>query len=204
MKTQLLELFMFLPCGGVNNARKEVLNHLEISPGARILETGIGTGDNILFLKEQLDGVSYIGLDNQLRMLKTCAGNCTKWNLSAELYRADAEQLPFKDNTFDVVFHLGAINLFRNKKQAIEEMIRVAMPGSRIVIADETEKASKLFAIFQGKVDPVVPPIDLIPSSMLQKKLETIWKGYGYLITFRKPKQDEILKGKFSLSLCNS
>ena len=179
--------FMFLPCGGVNNARKEVLSRLEINPKSKILETGIGTGDNILFLKEQLDGGTYYGLDNQLRMLHKCADNCTKWNLAAELCRADAGYLPFKDDTFDVVFHLGAINLFENKKLAIDEMIRVAKPGTRIVIADETEKASKLFAIFQGKTDPVIPPIDLIPETMLQKKLEIIWRGYGYLITFRKP-----------------
>jgi ubiquinone/menaquinone biosynthesis C-methylase UbiE len=93
-----------------------------------------------------------------------------------------------------VVFHLGAINLFQNKKQAIDEMIRVAKPGTKIVIADETEKASKLFAIFQGKTDPVIPPIDLVPATMLQKKLEIIWKGYGYLITFRKPEQHDMLK----------
>jgi ubiquinone/menaquinone biosynthesis C-methylase UbiE/uncharacterized protein YbaR (Trm112 family) len=186
--------FMFLPCGGVNNARNEVLSHLEIHPKSKILETGIGTGDNILFLREQLDGGTFYGLDNQMRMLEKCAFNCTKWNLKAELCRADAEQLPYKDCTFDVVFHLGAINLFENKKQAIDEMIRVAKPGTKIVIADETEKASKLFAIFQGKTPPVIPPIDLIPATMLQKKLEIIWKGYGYLITFRKPQQHDLLK----------
>jgi SAM-dependent methyltransferase len=186
--------FMFLPCGGAFNARKEVLDHLEIKPGSKILETGIGTGDNILFLKEQLDGGTFYGLDNQMRMLDKCACNCAKWKLKAELCRADAEYLPYKDCTFDVVFHLGAINLFQNKKQAIDEMIRVAKPGTKIVIADETEKASKLFAIFQGKTDPVIPPIDLVPATMLQKKLEIIWKGYGYLITFRKPEQHDMLK----------
>lgn len=181
--------FMFLLCGGAVNARKEVLNKLEIKPKSKILETGIGTGDNIPFLKDQIDGGTFYGLDNQLRMLNKCISNCTKWNLSAELYRADAEQLPFKDNTFDVVFHLGAFNLFQNKQQALNEMIRVAKPGTKIVIADESEKASKLFAIFQGKVDPVVPPIDLIPALMQEIKSEIIWKGYGYLVSFRKPVQ---------------
>jgi len=87
----------------------------------------------------------------------------------------------------DVVFHLGAINLFRDKKSAIDEMIRVARPGTRIVIADESEKASRLFAIFVGHHDPVVPPVDLIPANMLEVNLKSIWNEYGYLITFRKP-----------------
>ena len=95
--------------------------------------------------------------------------------------------MTFKGNSFDVVFHLGAINLFQQKKQAIEEMIRVAKPGIKIVIADETIKTSKLFAIFIGKQEPVVPPIQLIPKQMLQTEIKITWKGYGYLISFRKP-----------------
>jgi len=157
---------MFLPCGGATNARREVLEHLEIKPGSTILETGIGTGDNILFLKDRLDGGLYYGLDNQLRMLRSCTRNLYKWNRLAYLYKANAEQLPFKDNSFDVVFHLGAINLFQGKKQAIDEMIRVAKPGTRIVIADETEKAARLFAIFLGTHVHIVPPSEFVTSGM--------------------------------------
>jgi ubiquinone/menaquinone biosynthesis C-methylase UbiE len=184
--TPLTEL-MFLPCGGTNNARREVLENLEIQPGAIVLETGIGTGDNIPWLNSRLDGCQFYGLDNQHIMLHKCARNSKKWNLPLKLYQANAEALPFRDNSFDVVFHLGAINLFKDKKHAIDEMIRVARPGTRIVIADESEKASRLLAIFVGRHEPVVPPVDLIPETMLQLTLKTIWNGYGYLVTFRKP-----------------
>jgi hypothetical protein len=34
--------------------------------------------------------------------------------------------------------------------------------------------------------------VDLIPASMLQITLDIIWKGYGYLITFRKPENDNL------------
>jgi ubiquinone/menaquinone biosynthesis C-methylase UbiE len=85
------------------------------------------------------------------------------------------------------VFHLGAINLFPDKGRAIEEMIRVAKPGTRIVIADETDKAARLFNVFTGANDKVTPPVDLIPVNMINKSLEIIWRGYGYLIQFTKP-----------------
>lgn len=178
---------MFLPCGGEYRARREVLEHLELEPHSTILETGIGTGDNIKFMENILDGSLYYGLDNQLVMLHKCAKNSKKWRRQALLYRANAEELPFKDNSFDVVFHLGAINLFEDQKKAIDEMIRVARCGTRIVIADETEKAAKLFAIFTGGHKPVVPPIHLIPQDMSEISLIDIWNGYGYLISFRKP-----------------
>jgi len=59
--------------------------------------------------------------------------------------------LPFADNTFDIVFHNGGINFFNDKALAMNEMLRVAKPGSKLLIADETadfmesllEKATK-------------------------------------------------------------
>ncbi len=178
---------MFLPCGGVHRARFEVLEHLEIKAGLSVLETGIGAGDNIPYINGRLEGCQFYGVDNQQVMLRKCARNSMKWKQPVKLFRANAEELPFINNSFDVVFHLGAINLFRDKQQAIDEMIRVAKPGTRIVIADETEKASKLFAIFVGHHEPVVPPVSLIPVNMLDLELKYIWNGYGYLISFRKP-----------------
>jgi ubiquinone/menaquinone biosynthesis C-methylase UbiE len=80
-----------------------------------------------------------------------------------------------------------AINLFSNKKKAIDEMIRVAKPGTKIVIADETEKAGRLFNFITGSKDKIIPPIDLIPAGMLNKRIEIIWRGYGYVISFVKP-----------------
>ena len=178
---------MFLPCGGVKKARKEVLDELEVKPGDKILETGIGTGDNIIYMNGLMDQIDFYGLDNQVRMVKACESNLKKWKQSAYLCRANAEYLPFQNDSFDVVFHLGAINLFEDKKHAIDEMIRVAKPGTKIVIADESEKASRLFALFTGKQEPVVPPVNLISKTMHEIELKTIWRGYGYIITFRKP-----------------
>jgi ubiquinone/menaquinone biosynthesis C-methylase UbiE/uncharacterized protein YbaR (Trm112 family) len=178
---------MFIPCGGESKARHEVLDRLEISLGSTILETGIGCGDNLPLLKPRFGSGIYFGLDNQKRMLQTCSANIKRWNISAELHLADAEQLPYKDNMFDVVFHLGAFNLFRKKKQALDEMVRVAKPGALILIADETDKASKLYSILLGKQEPVILPLHLVPDEMLEKRLDIIWNTYGYVLTFRKP-----------------
>jgi ubiquinone/menaquinone biosynthesis C-methylase UbiE len=90
---------------------------------------------------------------------------------------------------------LGGINFFNDKKSAIDEMIRVAKPGSRILIADETEKGAQGYEkfipgfkkSFGGKRRAIVPPIDLVPTSMLETRVLDVWKGWLYCIEFRKP-----------------
>lgn len=178
---------MFLLCGGVNNAKKEVLEHLEIKDGQKVLETGIGAGENFYLLNGKAKNLRFYGNDIQNQMLTHSIKNLKKWNMKAQLFLADALYLPFEDESFDVVFHLGSINLFPNKRRAIDEMIRVAKPGTKIVIADESQKAAKLLNMFTGSNEEVTPLEDLIPNDMLQVHTESIWRGYGFLTEFRKP-----------------
>jgi len=179
--------FMFLFCGGVKSARREVLSNLDLKDNSTVLETGMGAGENFLWMKGKRKNLSFFGIDIQKKMLSKCINNLGKWKIDAELFRADAEQLPFRNDKFDIVFHLGAINLFSDKKKAIDEMIRVAKPGTQIIIADETEKAGRLFNLFTGKKEMIIPPIDLVPSDMLNTSLGIIWREYGYIIKFSKP-----------------
>jgi ubiquinone/menaquinone biosynthesis C-methylase UbiE len=183
---------MFAVCGGEETARRECLDRIDHCPNANVLEIGIGTGDNLPYLRKRLGNGEVFGVDISRSMLQYCARNLAKWDMEAELFLGEAEHLPFKDGTFDVVYHLGAINFFTDQKRAIEEMIRVAKPGTKIVIADESEKALKaldkfLLQLWIGKRQEVVPPIDLVPKTMLDVRLDTIWKGYGYCIEFRTP-----------------
>jgi len=179
--------FMFLFCGGVKSSRNEVLNNLNLKNGSVILETGMGAGENYLWMNNHAKNLRFFGIDIQKQMMVKSIRNLNRWKINADLFRADAQDLPFRDEMFDVVFHLGAINLFDDKRKAINEMIRVAKPGTKIIIADETEKAGKLFKIFTGSDVKNDPPIDLIPDGMVNINLKIIWKGFGYLIEFMKP-----------------
>lgn len=179
---------MFLLCGGPKSARNEVMSRLRVKVGDAVLETGIGYGENFLWLASRTEGLHLYGLDIQEEMMTHCASNLHRWKITAGLARADAQKLPYRDSVFDVVFHLGAINLFEDKGLAIREMIRVAKSGTHIVIADETEKAGRLFNIFTGSAERVVPPVDLVPTEMKNITLSTIWKGYGYVIEFNVAK----------------
>jgi hypothetical protein len=74
-------------------------------------------------------------------------------------------------------------------------MIRVAKPGSRILIADETEEHVKgayeripiTSGYFKNRQETVTAPIDLVPPEMLETHLEMLRDGQFYALTFRKP-----------------
>lgn len=179
--------FMFLFCGGVKNARKEVIDQLEIKDNDHILETGMGPGDNFPLIRSKAENLKITGIDIQVQMMIHCTNNLQKWNDTALLFRADAEQLPFRDEAFDVVFHLGAFNMFSNKQNAVNEMIRVAKHGTRIVIADESEKGNRIFNRINGTRVEFISPDTFVPGKMNNINLKTIWKGFGFLLAFTKP-----------------
>jgi ubiquinone/menaquinone biosynthesis C-methylase UbiE len=142
---------------------------LEVKPGDSVLETSVGTGLNFKYLPH---GVRLSGLDLSPEMLANCRTNLRRWQLDADLYLGNAESLPFADSSFDVVFHVGGINFFNDRAKAIRAMIRVAKPGSLLLIADETEKHVKdvyekgLGGYFKNRKEPVSAPIDLLPPEM--------------------------------------
>jgi ubiquinone/menaquinone biosynthesis C-methylase UbiE len=166
------------------------MNRLEVKPGDAVLETSVGTGLNYKYLPRD---VKLSGLDLSPEMLANCQRNLRRWDLDADLYLGNAESLPFADESFDVVFHVGGINFFNDRAKAIREMIRVAKPGNLLLISDETEKHVKGVyekqpgGLFKNRKEPVSPPIDLIPPEMTEVHLEVLRGGDTYALTFRKP-----------------
>ena len=168
------------------------LGFLEVSPGDRVLETSVGTGLNFKYLPA---GIQRFGLDLSPEMLANCQTNLRRWTMDADLFIGNAENLPFADSSFDVVFHVGGINFFSDRAHAIREMIRVAKPGSLLLIADETEKHVKAAyenipytrEFYKDRKEQVAAPIDLLPSEMEQVSLHSVFNGRFYALTFRKP-----------------
>jgi ubiquinone/menaquinone biosynthesis C-methylase UbiE len=183
-------------CGLMGMNRREhfmaYMRFVEARPGDRVLETSVGTGLNYKYLPR---GVKLFGLDLSLAMLERCQTNLRRWEMDADLFQGNAEILPFADESFDVVYHSGGINFFNDRAKAIREMIRVAKPGSRILIADETEKhvqdAYEKFPVtgrfYKNRKETVTVPVDLVPPEMQETHVEMLWGGRFYALTFRKP-----------------
>jgi ubiquinone/menaquinone biosynthesis C-methylase UbiE len=107
---------------------------------------------------------------------------CRKRDWPVDLFLGNAEELLFKDESFATVFHIGGINFFNDKKKAIEEMTRVAQPGTKIVIVDVKERGARVYAatipgfrrIFKGEREAVSEPVDLVPAQMTDVRVTDV------------------------------
>lgn len=120
--------------------------------------------------------------------------NQARYGFRVRLVQGEAEHLPFRDASFDVVFHVGGINFFNDKAKAMAEMARVAKPGTKIVVIDETERVAALgeqlpFAqrFFKGRRGSIDAPVDCIPPGMTEVRVTYPAGGRLYCLEFRKP-----------------
>jgi len=186
-------LYGFFRRQDLRETRRGYLEELEVKEQDRVLEVSVGTGLNIPFLPKTAE---FYGLDISWGMLKKCQRNLANWKRQAHLFLGSAEQLPFRNESFDVVLHFGGINFFTDRAAAIREMIRVAKAGTKIVISDETERHVKSIyekvpfvgKHFKGRKEEVQPPIDLVPKEMLDLRLKEFREGTLYCLSFRKPR----------------
>jgi ubiquinone/menaquinone biosynthesis C-methylase UbiE len=128
-------------------------------------------------------------------MLANGQANLRRWKMEGDLYLGNAESLPFADASFDVVYTAGAFNFFSDRAKALREMIRVAKPGGRLMIEDETEEYVKstyekipfTSSFYKDRKQGVTVPIDLVPPEMEDIHVQMLKEGKFYAITFRKP-----------------
>lgn len=171
--------------------RPQVGREIAAPPGARVLEVSVGTGANFAYFGRD---VELVGLDVSWGMLRKCERKVRRAGLNAQLFQGEAERLPFRDAIFDSVFCVGAINFFSDQARAVEEMVRVAKPGTKIHIVGATQKIMPAWYknnrlvrwYFLETTKPGVRPIDLVPLGMADVQLRHLFWGIGYWLTFRK------------------
>lgn len=189
-----ISTIFFAFAGGEKRHRHEIVDRLE-PKGGRVLEVSIGPGVNLPYLIKSPEAGEVYGLDISLGQLKRCQNYARRRHWQVELFLGNAEQLPFQEASFERVFHIGGINFFNDKKAAIDEMIRVAKSGTKIVIVDETEKGMAAYRrtspgferMFDGKREAIKVPVDLVPSTMKDVRVDSVWHGLFYALEFQKP-----------------
>jgi len=168
-------------------------NRLEVSEGDSILETGVGNGDNLVFIGHVIGKSGRLdGLDISSESLMVAREKMRRIGIRTELIQGNASYLPYKSEKFDAVLHVGGLNEFGDKKRAIEEMHRVAKSGAKIVICDEglsPDREKTLLGKYILKCSKLYahkPPVKLLPEGIEDLKLYWIDQGTSWVIEYRK------------------
>ena len=178
------KLYAILKEGGEKKRLMEYLSLLDIKRDDKVIEISIGTGRNIKYLNPDAE---YYGLDISLGMLRQCKRKMNRIKRKITLIQAQAESLPIQDESFDTVFSAGGFNFFNDPRKAVNEMMRIAKTGTRILITDETEKFRLKHTRneFYRKIE-IKDPRSYLPDSCENVEYREICNDDLYVLTFNK------------------
>jgi demethylmenaquinone methyltransferase/2-methoxy-6-polyprenyl-1,4-benzoquinol methylase len=104
----------------------------------RYLDVATGTGDLIIEVARRHRDVTVVGIDFVKDMLDVGQAKAARSGLAERirLMQGDALSLPFRDDSFDVAGMAFGIRNIPHKAQALREMVRVVVPGGKIMILE--------------------------------------------------------------------
>jgi ubiquinone/menaquinone biosynthesis C-methylase UbiE len=117
----------------VETTTRETLRRLPMTPTARVLDVGCGTGELLRRLRARYPDAVLAGLDPVAEMLAVAGG---KLSGKEDLRIGYADALPWSSEMFDVVVSCNMFHYITHPVEALREMGRVLRPGGSIVLTD--------------------------------------------------------------------
>ena len=114
------------------------LGHVE--PGEDVLDLGSGAGTDSLVAALMVGSAgSVTGIDMTPEMIENAREGASAVGLgNVTFVEGEIEELPFEDESFDVVISNGVIDLLPDKEVVFASIYRILRPGGRIQFADVT------------------------------------------------------------------
>ena len=147
-----------------------------IRPGQQVLDLAGGTGDLVLMIAPRVGPQGRVVLsDINNAMIRTGRARLLDRGIAGnvEYVQADAERLPFPDNSFDCITMAFGLRNVTHKQAALDAMYRVLKPGGRLLILE-----------FSRPVALLTPAYDFYSFSILPRLGQLIARdaaSYRYL-----------------------
>jgi ubiquinone/menaquinone biosynthesis C-methylase UbiE len=127
--------------GPLDNARRKSIARLRDTADKDILINGIGTGLDIEYLSK---GARYTGSDITPRMLERADKRARQSGIEIKLECADSQQLPFENESFDIIVMHLILAVVPNPERALQEADRVLKNNGSIYILDKFLKPGQI------------------------------------------------------------
>jgi demethylmenaquinone methyltransferase / 2-methoxy-6-polyprenyl-1,4-benzoquinol methylase len=185
--------------------RRRALELATIVPGDRVLEVAVGTGAILSEILKRGGKQSIVcGIDLSLKMLRRTNRLVRRacWG-EVGLYQADTRCLPFRDETFDLVYSSYLLDLLglKDLPQVLGEFKRVLQPGGQIVLVNLSREDSEKLTLLE-RFYRWLPP-DWVPyllGSCRPVFMEPLVKAQGFVEIGREfisqPTRSEIVTAR--------
>jgi len=127
--------------------RRRCVEKMRFPMTRRLLDVATGTGDLAIEAVRRHPGIEAVGLDFVREMLEVGRRKAEMkgYGRCIRLLEADALQMPFRDNAFDVVAVAFGIRNIPEKIHALKEMRRVVVPGGQVLVLEFTLPKTPFF-----------------------------------------------------------
>jgi demethylmenaquinone methyltransferase/2-methoxy-6-polyprenyl-1,4-benzoquinol methylase len=188
--------------------KRRVVELAQIKNGDLALDLCCGTGDLALALAQR--GAETTGLDFSEKMLEVAKQRSQKSEVRSSnknphfalrtphFIQGDAQQIPFPENSFDIVTVGYGLRNLTSWERGLDEMFRVARPGARLIVLDFGKPANLLWRkIYFTHLKCSVPLIGLLFCGNAQ--------AYAYILESLKhyPAQLAVAEKMRALKLAN-
>ena len=167
-------------------ATKELASLIKIKPGYKILDVGCGIGGTARYLANNYE-CFVTGIDITEEYCKAAAELSNLLNLEdkTEFRHADAIDLPFENDSFDIVWSEHVQMNIKNKHKLYREIYRVLKPGGKLIFYD----------VFKGKGEEIYYPVpwaDNPSTDFLVEQNETkiLIESFDFKINYWEDKTD--------------
>ena len=163
---------------------QKVYNAAKVQDGDRILDTGCGFGGTIASINQHLANVQLIGLNIDERQLARAREEIKpRTSNQIEFVEGDACQIPFEDDSFDVVLAVECIFHFPSRERFFQEARRVLRTGGKLAICDFVP-VGVLFPVMSFVGNFVKPSVSrtygAVDSSFTLAKYRDLAKNTGF------------------------
>ncbi|MGD9850922.1 MAG: class I SAM-dependent methyltransferase [Nitrospirales bacterium] len=161
-------------------SRESAVRGLQIEPGCRVLEVGVGTGEALPLYPGHCD---VLGIDLSDGMLEHARRRVDQHQLShVTLKRMDAGNMQLSDDTFDIVMAAYVVTAVPDYRTVVNEMIRVCKPGGRIVMLNHFSNGNKVIAAVEKLISPLCKHIGF----RTDLALNTVLEGTSLIVASKK------------------
>jgi SAM-dependent methyltransferase len=143
-------------------AAEAFVRHLAIRPGMRVLDVACGTGNSAIELARR--GGVVTGVDIASNLLAQARERFVAEGVRARFDEGDAEQLPYRDESFDVVVSMFGAMFAPRPRMVVREAARVLEPGGTLAMANWNPESftAKMFRVGSRYLPPpegLEPPV---------------------------------------------